>query len=246
MSEAYNDNSKVTTILGSITPYFKITKDLEYRMLFSINYSTGVRKGQIASFINLENIVDRGVAFTANNELITKQWTNTLTYNKKLSPAVNLNALVGYEYLRFDNKGNGMNASDFGNFGIPYYNYFQFSSQNTRGVFSFIDPTTELQSYFARATVNLKEKYLLTATIRADGSTKFGKDNRYGYFPSFSAAWNVDREDFMKNLEFVSFLKLRAGWGKTGSQDVPAGSAQDRYSFTGPGAVGPSIAPIPP
>lgn len=240
MSEAYSDNSKVTTILGSITPYYKITKDLEFRMLFSINYSTGIRKAQIASFINLENIVDRGVAYTGSNELITKQWTNTLTYNKKLSSAVNLNALVGYEYLAFDNKGNGMNASDFGNFGLPYYNYFQFSSQNTRGVFSFIDPTTELQSYFARATVNLKEKYLLTATVRADGSTKFGKDNRYGYFPSFSAAWNVDREDFMANAKFVDFLKLRAGWGQTGSQDVPAGSAQFRYAFTGPGAISPA------
>ena len=238
MSEAYDDNSKVTSILGSISPYFKITNDLEYRMLLSINYSTGIRKAQIKSFINLDNIIDRGVAYTGSNELTTRQWTNTLNYNKQISSAFNLNALVGYEYMRFENKGAGMNASDFGNFPIPYWNYFQYSSQGTRGTFSFADPIEELQSYFARAIVNYKDRFILTATIRADGSSKFGENNKYGYFPSFAAAWNLVNESFIKNASFISNLKLRAGYGRTGSQDMPAGSSQAKYSFTGPNAIG--------
>lgn len=240
MSEAYDDNSKVTTVLGSISPYVKLFKDLEYRMLFSINYSTGTRRAQIASFINLENIVDRGVAYTGTNELITKQWTNTLNYTKKLGPELTLGALVGYEYMKFDFKANDNNASDFGNYGIPYFNYFQYSSQGTRQLSSTVDPTTELQSYFGRVNLNWNDKYLLTATLRADGSTKFGKNNRYGYFPSFAVAWNISNEEFLKDIELINNLRLRVGWGRTGTQDVPAGSAQDRYRFTGPAAVQPA------
>lgn len=237
MSDAYDDDSKVTSIVGSIAPWFKILPYLEYKLLFSINYSTGIRKAQIASFINLENIVDRGVAYVGTNELITKQITQTLNFDKKLNENVRLGALLGYEYLKFDYRGNDVLARDFGSFGIPYTNYLQYSLQNTRGIGSFADPTTELQSFFARANVNFKEKYALTATFRADGSTKFGKENRYGYFPSFSAAWHIGREDFMSNVKFVNELKIRGGWGKTGSQDAPAGSAQARYVFTGPNAI---------
>ncbi|AXY76974.1 SusC/RagA family TonB-linked outer membrane protein [Paraflavitalea soli] len=243
MSEAYDDHSKVTSILGSISPYFKITKDLEYRMLFSINYSTGIRNAQIAKYINLQDIGPstdypdgRGVAYTGTNELTTKQFTHTLNYNKKISPSFNINALLGFEYMKFDTKGSGMNARDFGSYNIPFTNYFQFSSQSTRGTFSFADPTTELQSYFGRAIVNYKDRYLLTATFRADGSTKFGKNNRYGYFPSFAVAWNVQNESFF-DVDFINTLKVRAGWGKTGSQDAPPGSAQERYGFNGPNST---------
>jgi TonB-linked SusC/RagA family outer membrane protein len=238
MSEAYDDNSKVTSILGSISPYFKITNDLEYRMLFSINYSTGIRKAQIKSFINLENIIDRGVAYTGSNELTTKQWTNTLNYNKQLNDAFNLNALLGYEYMRFENKGSGMNASDFGAYPVDYWNYFQYSSQASRQQFSFNDPVEELQSYFARAIVNFKDRFIVTATFRADGSSKFGTNNKYGYFPSFAAAWNMMNESFLKGAGFINNLKLRVGYGKTGSQDMPAGSSQAKYSFTGINAIG--------
>jgi iron complex outermembrane receptor protein len=245
MSEAYDDNSKVTSILASITPYFKITKGLEYKLVFSINYSNGIRRAQIASFINLENIIDRGVAYVGTNELITKQLTHTLNFNRKIGADLNLNAVVGYEYLKFDSKGTSMNASDFGDYGIPYTNYFQYSSQNTRNVFSFSDPITELQSFFARTIWSYKDRYVLTATFRADGSTKFGKNSSYGYFPSFGAAWNISREEFFSNVNFVNELKIRGGWGKTGSQDAPGGASQYKYSFTGPNALTAANLPNP-
>ena len=65
------------------------------------------------------------------------------------------------------------------------------------GVGSFANPTTELQSYFGRAIINYKDKYLITGTFRADGSTRFGKNNKYGYFPSVGMAWNISQEDFL-------------------------------------------------
>ena len=84
---------------------------------------------------------------------------------------------------------------------------------------SFREPDVEIQSFFARATGNYKDKFLLTATIRADGSNKFGKENRYAYFPSVAAAWNIDHEDFMEDNGFFQSLKLRAGYGETGNQE---------------------------
>jgi len=82
---------------------------------------------------------------------------------------------------------------------------------------NFFDQTDYLQSYFGRANVTISEKYLFTATLRADGSSKFGSDNRYGIFPSAAAAWRMDQEDFMP--ETFSTFKVRLGYGVVGNQD---------------------------
>jgi TonB-linked SusC/RagA family outer membrane protein len=77
-----------------------------------------------------------------------------------------------------------------------------------------------LQSSFGRVNYNFNEKYLLEANIRRDGSSRFGADNRYGTFPSFSAGWNVDRENFMQNIKIISSLKLRGSWGLSGNDRI--------------------------
>src|SRR5205085_1153348 len=69
-------------------------------------------------------------------------------------------------------------------------------------------------------------------TIRADGSTKFGKNNKYGYFPAVGVAWNVSKEDFLKNSTFINYLKLRVSWGKTGNQEFISGASLNRYGFS--------------
>jgi iron complex outermembrane receptor protein len=243
MSEAYNDKTKVTTLLGSISPYFKIASWLEYRLLVSINYSTGTRRTSTQSYINLGDVKDFGWASIAQADLTTEQITHTLNLNKKLTSALNLNAVVGYEYVKFSNRGSNMSAfgpsipGGFGSYGLDYTDYIQYSNPSKRTVSSYVDPIAELQSYFARAIFNYNDKYLLTATFRADGSTKFGKNNKYGYFPSFAAAWNLTRESFF-HVDMINMLKIRAGWGKTGNQEFPSGSSQAKYSFSNNGGLG--------
>ena len=231
MSEAYDDKADVTGILASISPAYKLTNDLEYRLLYSINRSVGVRKTQIASFINLPDIEGKGFAVDADNELTTQLFTQTLSYNKQLNTNLGLNAVVGYEYQKFDFKGSTTKARGFQAGFIPYTNYLQNSSQDSRDISSFADPISKLQSFFGRVSGNFRDRYLLTATLRADGSSKFGENNRYGYFPSFAAAWNISNEEFF-NPAFIDNLKLRLGWGQTGNQEFPAGSAQERYGFS--------------
>src|SRR5690606_37056318 len=106
--------------------------------------------------------------------------------------------------MDFINRGTDMNARGFGDIPVDYTDIMQATAPGNRNINSFYDPTTQLQSYFGRATFNLKERYLLTATVRIDGSTKFGENNRYGTFPSFAAAWNIKNEDFMANTTWLS------------------------------------------
>lgn len=241
MSSAYDDKTRSTTIVASISPYFKFTNWLEYRMLYSVNYNTGNRRASIQQYINLNDVKDKGWASISDNELLTQQFTHTLSFNKKVSQDLNLNAVIGYEYIKFTSKGSsitayGPNGGGFGAYGLDYTNYIQYSNSSNRSISAFVDPLNELQSLFARATFNYLDKYLLTATIRRDGSTKFGDNKKYGTFPSFAAAWNIDKESFF-NVDFFNSLKLRAGWGKTGNSEFPPGSARQRYRFTNNGGL---------
>ncbi len=239
LNEAVTDRSKVTTILASISPYYKFSKSLEYRFLYSVNYGTGTRRTTIQPFINFNDVLDRGRALIGSNELVTSQYTSTLNFNRKIANNLSLNAVAGYEYLKYSNKGfsqSGFGAAGggFGNYGLDFTNYIQYTNPSNRGIGSFADPSYEIQSYFARAAFSYADKYFITGTFRADGSSKFGTNNKYGYFPSVSGAWVVSKESFF-NVDFINNLKIRGGWGKTGNQEFPSGSAQRRYNFGGDG-----------
>jgi TonB-dependent starch-binding outer membrane protein SusC len=236
LSQAYDDKVNLTNIIASIAPSYKILEDLEYKVQLTFNQGKGTRRQQIRSAINLDGYQNAGWGRVANAELTTTQITHTLNYNKKVNDNVSFGALVGYEYIRVDNKGSDQSGKDFGSLAIPYYDGLSFGSQGTKRGSSFFDPTTELQSYFIQANLNFRDKYLLRATFRRDGSNKFGADNKYGNFPSISAAWNIDKENFLKNSTLFSTVKLRAGWGQTGNQDFPAGSAVTQYIPSGPNA----------
>lgn len=242
VSNAINDKAKVTTVLASIAPSYKLTSWLEYKMLYSINYGTGNRRTMRDQNTNLSatsTFTGVGFANIANSELVTQTITHTLSADKRLSADLNLNAVIGYEYLKFKNSGNSESANGpsggFGQFGLDYTNYIQYGDKTTYSVNSYANPIDELQSYFARAAFNYKDKYFLTGTFRADGSTKFGANNKYGYFPSFAAAWNITKEDFF-HVKTINSLKLRLGWGKTGNQEFPSGSAVERIRFGSNGA----------
>ena len=235
---ANSDKAKVSTILGSVSPYYKITPWLEYRMLASVNYSTGIRRASTRSTLNLQGIQPSGdflggYASYSNTELITQQFTNTLNFNKEIVSKLNLNAVIGYEYSSFVNKGAVNTATGFGNIAVDYTDAFEATLPANRTLVTNNDPTTELQSYFGRAIFNYDNKYILTATFRADGSTKFGTNNKYGYFPSFAAAWDIKKESFLNDVQWINLLKLRAGYGKTGNQDFPSGSSQQRFVIRG-------------
>lgn len=234
-SEAYFDNPKVTTVLASIAPSYKFNDKLEYKLQYAVNYGSGVRKAYTTAYININEIAltagRGGAANVAQNELVTTTITNTLSFNDKIGKDLNVSAVVGHEYIKTNFNGNSDFARGFIPTEAPYYYFMASSDPTTRRMTGFADPQVELQSYFARGIFNLQDKYLLTATVRADGSSKFGSENKYGVFPALAAAWNLSRESFLKDVKAVENLKLRLGWGVTGNQEFPAGASQFLYTL---------------
>src|SRR5690606_14111597 len=229
---AHKDIAVVNTILASFAPSYKITDELEYKLLYSFTRQTGRRTGRfIAGMINPSN-VNNGGAFIGNDFETNHQLTHTLSFNKDIATDLSLNAVVGYEYLSFDTRWNSESGTGFSELGdLDYYDYLDYAIASNRSTNSYRYPTNELQSFFARAAFNYADRYLLTGTIRRDGSTKFGENNKYANFPSLAFAWNVSNEAFMQDSEHISNLKVRLGWGQTGNQEFPSGASKDRYVF---------------
>jgi TonB-linked SusC/RagA family outer membrane protein len=238
-SESYSDKSNVTEILAHVSASYKLLNNLTYKFLYGINYGTGNRLFNLDGWIQGQNGVSgQGNAGILNAKLTTQIIDHTLNYTANVSKGLSLEAVVGFEYYKDNASGGGITASGFNTnldyanrISIPYTNLFQDAkTQNPYGV--YVNPTSELQSYFARATFNYLDKYILTGTIRDDGSSKFGSNNRYAYFPSGAFKWQINNESFMKDNRVFSNLGLRVSYGLTGNQEFPAGASKEQFALT--------------
>ncbi len=230
MLDAYHDNSSTVDLLGSISPYVKITDALTYKFAYSITHGVGDRRAYINSWINIAGITGNGEAGINTDKSTNQILTHSLSYLADLTSGINLNAVAGYEYQKLTESGFGVNTSGFPLEAFDYTNILQSAKNTTNNsIQPYYNPNAYLQSFFVRANFNINDKYLLTGTFRADGSSKFGEDNQYGYFPAVGAAWNIHNEDFLSDGMFNT-LKLRLGWGKTGNSEFPSGASQERYS----------------
>jgi iron complex outermembrane receptor protein len=225
MIAAYSDKTSLNNIIANISPSYKILRNLEYRMLYAVNYSTAERRTSMRNWLNFTG--NLGSAQIGNNRSVNQTLTHTLSYTPQLTKNINMNAVVGYEYLRYDFKGSGMQANRFFDYPqLDYTDYMQNSPAADRNIFSYAPPVSEIQSLFARAQFSFGDRFILMGTVRRDGSSKFGANNKYGVFPAVSGAWNISNESFVSSSKAISNLKLRASWGITGNQEFPSGVSQ--------------------
>ena len=154
-------------------------------------------------------------------------WDNTLNYDKSFGKH-RINAMVGTSYQEY--KKESVSASGSGRASELTTELDNATKATDVGGNSL---RWALMSYMARLHYSYDDRYLVTATFRADGSSKFGKDNRFGYFPSFAAAWNIGNESIMQSVKPISQLKLRAGYGQTGNQNIGAYAFADKLSVNG-------------
>lgn len=163
-------------------------------------------------------------------------WENTLNYEKEIGNHY-VNAIAGYSSQK-----DKINISQVAANNFPDDQVRTLSGGQVFGGTS-IEEEWSLVSAFLRGTYSYKDKYLFTGTIRTDKSSRFGKDNQTGYFPSFSVGWRLNQEEFMKRVEVISELKIRASWGETGNFEIPNyGSvgllSPSNYNFNGSEANG--------
>ncbi|MCF8226702.1 MAG: TonB-dependent receptor [Bacteroidales bacterium] len=143
----------------------------------------------------------------------------TLNYITTITGGHNLNAVVGYSFQEDRNDAFGAQGreplSDF----VQAYNLKTFNDVTVGDIWSSYEKN-RLISFFGRAVYNYNNKYYATATIRRDGSSRFGANHKWGWFPSGSLAWNLQQEDFLSDVDILSMLKLRAGFGLSGNQEI--------------------------
>jgi TonB-dependent starch-binding outer membrane protein SusC len=222
--DLYKDITSTNRIIGNISPSVKVIKGLEYRLNFGIDNSNSTRDEQTMPSIlpPLDGRLKSTYAHN-NNSLIE----NYLTYTYS-TDAHSLSALVGHSYQKFFIQSRAWSINRFAISEVePRYNPalgqdLTLTNNKPEGFAT----RNELQSFFGRLNYQFRDRYLFTATVRADGSSKFGKNNKYGTFPSFSLGWLISEEEFMASLP-VSTLKLRAGWGQT---EIPSKITQGLFT----------------
>ncbi|MDR7209394.1 TonB-dependent receptor [Flavobacterium piscis] len=221
----YSDETNNSRILANIAPSYEFIKGLTYKFNLGVDYSMTERDIQVLPYRTATNTTLGSLnnIITTNNNVL---YENTLTYNFNKG-AHNFTVLAGQSYQKIQVYQKNYNLSGFPDNGIEPKNQIGTASERTTQFSSAVE--NELQSFFGRLNYGYDNKYLLTATIRADGSSKFGENNRYGYFPSVALGWNITKEDFLKESEVFNNLKLRASWGQTGSQEIPAKITKASY-----------------
>ena len=230
-NDIYTNEIVNNRILANFAPSLEIIDGLTYKLNVGVDYSSTNQDMFENPYNELEGYEDGSLynSFTLNTNSLIE---NTLTYNYTQGDH-NVILLVGHSYQEATYSHKIYESEGFSNNGIEPRYQDQISSDvlpTTLNGSAFIN---EQQSYFGRVNYGYANKYLVTATLRADGSSKFGANNKYGYFPSVALGWNISSEDFMSDNETFSNLKLRASWGQTGNQDgIPSKVSLASYKDT--------------
>jgi len=233
---SYKDFTNTNKFLGSINTTWKINSKLKYQFLFGIESSTSSRKSQLLPTMDIQNVAQAAVpgstevkhgqaSINAINKF-NKTFEHTLNYNNDFSDNFNLDALVGYSYYDYTYDGHTSIGKGYDMAQTNLIDNIEGGLQNEFRVYSSRN-RSELQSYFARINATLFNKLILTGTLRSDGSTKLGVNNKYDYFPSVGIAYKV-----VENKDgIVNDFKIRGNFGKTGNQEFAPNSAISRGAY---------------
>lgn len=224
------DNFTTNRLVASAFGEYDLLKNLTFRSTYSIDFSLGSQRIFFPTFdLGIgPNDPDRpAYEWRETNSLVrienkwsNWQWENLATYDQELNNGDRIEVIAGYSalYNKFENLVGSRDSLATNDPDQAFLdNSLDFTEQAPRasggvGESSFL-------SMFMRATYDLGDQFSFAGTVRRDGSSRFGVNNRYGIFPSFSAAWNLSELDFIVKQDWIQFLKLRASWGQNGNAD---------------------------
>ena len=245
MMNRYNQ-SKNTSVDANVYVQIEPIKNLKFKTVFGSNYG-GSNYRSFTPIYKFTPQSGNGITKVnqSNGNGTSLVWTNTLTYDFDIKEH-HISALLGSETTKYDGESTGSYGV---NLTAGFDDWEHAYVENTerghadRKVSGGPYDATRGQSFFARLGWSWKDRYMVNATMRADGSSKFAKGHRWGYFPSVSAGWTLTEEDFMKSAaSWLDFLKLRLSWGQVGNANIncyqylaPVTTSNTNYNF---GATG--------
>ncbi len=215
MLEGYTDDRKITDILSNNFIEYSILDGLTLKSSLGIQYGTNViklwRSSEVPFFTTLNYPATAGVTKTERINWLNE---NTLTYRRVFNEKHSLDALIGFTSQKDSYDRLSAGASDFPT------NYVTYLSAGIVNSGTHLVSEWAMLSLMSRINYAYDSKYLLTATIRRDGSSRFGRNRQWGTFPSFSVGYNVSEEAFMENIDVINSLKLRASYGLSGNNQI--------------------------
>lgn len=203
--------------VGDVYALFHITPDLDFKS--TLGYDVSGQKNNFYSGRGLHSLSfdQKGVANIRNWMKTYWQSENYLTWNKQVNANQRLTAMLGLSWQKYYEEYDWAGAE---NFIDDYWGWHNLGVGTNPRPPSSSDFQWQMNSYFARITYNVNEKYLLTFTGRYDGSSKFGENNKYAFFPSLGLAWRLSEENFLQGNKTINYMKLRASIGSTGNQEI--------------------------
>lgn len=203
--------------LGTVFAEYTILEGWTAKVNFGFDYRNS-RRDSYVSRLTKDGRANGGVGSIMIGNRSNYLGEFTTTYNRDLKNNSNINAIVGVTYQKFaynsfdgDGKGFPVDETKTNNMGMADHSLYTMGSSRNNN---------KLLSYIGRVNYNLFDKFLFTATLRIDGSSRFGSNNKFAYFPSGAFAWKMHQYDFIQNLNIFSNLKFRASFGRTGNQDI--------------------------
>ncbi|MFC5412981.1 SusC/RagA family TonB-linked outer membrane protein [Larkinella bovis] len=203
------------TTLGSLYSNITFAPGLEMRTVLGTNIQTQETNYSVTRTLNIGG---NGNASTTNRKEAFWSLENYLTYNKQFNEKHSINALLGVSWQETNIFSIGASVS---NFATDYFGFNNLGAGATNPGVSSGASRFSFNSYFGRVNYSFVEKYLLTVTGRADGSSKFGNNHKFAFFPSAALAWRASEEQFLKGNSVISNLKLRTSFGMTGNSEIP-------------------------
>ncbi len=217
MGRKYIQNTQTT--LGSLFSNITLAPGLEMRSVLGINVlSREINQSETRTL----RIGESGTASKNNRKELFWSFENYLTYNKTFNGIHAINALLGISWQETNIETTDASVR---NFSTDYFGYNNLGAGATLPAVASGASRFAFNSYFGRVNYTLKDKYLFTVTGRADGSSKFGENHKFAFFPSAALAWKVSDEEFLKANSLISNLKLRTSYGLTGNSEIPSYSS---------------------
>ncbi len=218
IAEALSISNKLrrNRLLGNIYAQFKITDWLDFRTEFGGDFGNNLQSNFRPYFTY--GALDGGVNQLTETRRNNDFWVikNLLTFHNTFNDKHDLTVLLGQEAQESSYGGITAQDGDFVSNDVPI-----LGTGNANDITSQYKGSSAISSYFSRAIYTFDNKYNVTASIRADGSSNFAEGNKWGYFPSISAAWSISKEGFMENVEAVQGIKIYGGYGEVGNQNIP-------------------------